>query len=252
MPTPRCLLLSAALAPLLVLSATAASSQTRIVPADPVQFERVSLRQTVDSCTFDEDSVSVSLDRSTLVVLQPPLHCFAPGPPEVVDIQLGAFPPGDYRVEIYHSQQQPPIERIDFTVSAIARIAIFPPPPFPLADYSGVWWNTSESGWGLSLHQGRFHELFGAIYVFGTDRQPEWYTLQSGQWVTSTRWTGDVGKASGSPWSAPSFDARGVQHAVVGTATLDFTMAPGQEDRVALTYTIDGTTVTKTISRYRF
>lgn len=252
MPALKNILLYAAVVPVLSLCATSAWSQTRIVPSDPVQFERVSLRQTVDSCMFAEDSVHVSQDRGTIIVVQPPLQCFAPGPPEVVDIQLGAYPPGDYRVEVYHSLQQPPIERVAFTVSGIVRPAIFPPPPFPLADYRGIWWNASESGWGLSLHQGRFNDLFGAIYVFGQDTQPEWYTLHSGQWVTSTRWAGNVGKTSGPPWSVPNFNPGAVQHSVVGTATLDFSMTPGHEDRVTLIYTVNGVTVTKTISRYRF
>jgi hypothetical protein len=39
---------------------------------------------------------------------------------------------------------------------------------------------------------------------------------------------------------------------VVGEATLDFGMRPGREDVATLTYTIDGTTVSKQIARVRF
>lgn len=42
-----------------------------------------------------------------------------------------------------------------------------------------------------------------------------------------------------------------VRLAVVSTATLDFTMTPGSEDRALLTYSINGTSVTKAIKRYR-
>jgi hypothetical protein len=236
----------------LALPAFAALAQSRIVPADPSQFERVSLRQTVDDCQFSPANVRVSYERATIVVEQNPRNCFAPGNPEVVDIQLGAFPPGEYDVEVYHWRDLPPVERLRFRVDGLVEPAVFPPFPRPLADYSGIWMKADESGWGLSLHQGRLHTLFGAIYVFGDDQEPEWYTLQSGQWLSSTKWQGEVGHASGTPWSAASFLAASVQHRVVGEATLDFGMRPGREDVATLTYTIDGTTVSKQIARVRF
>ena len=56
--------------PALALLALAgpAWSQATIVPADPVQFERISLRQTVDSCAFDPDVVQVSASNSDYFV----------------------------------------------------------------------------------------------------------------------------------------------------------------------------------------
>ena len=68
-----------------------ALAQSRIEPPDPIEFERVSLRQTVDSCMFDETRVRVSFDGRTIVVVEPQNACLLPGPPEVVDVQLGAF-----------------------------------------------------------------------------------------------------------------------------------------------------------------
>ena len=47
--------------PLLLLASPLAWAQASIVPADPVQFERVSLRQTVDDCAFDPERVRVSM-----------------------------------------------------------------------------------------------------------------------------------------------------------------------------------------------
>jgi hypothetical protein len=37
-----------------------------------------------------------------------------------------------------------------------------------------------------------------------------------------------------------------------GTATLDFSQSPGAEDRARFTYTVNGATATKTLSRMRF
>jgi hypothetical protein len=244
--------LPAALGAALLIASAAAWSQTRVVPADPVQFERVSLRQTVDDCTFDPDRVRVTLDAGVIHVEQPPRQCFAPGNPAVVDIQLGAFPAGDYRVEIHSSLDQPAEARVDFTVYGVGQAAVFPAPPMPLVNYTGIWWKSAESGWGLSLHQGVVNTLVGAVYIFGADQQPQWYTLGSGQWVSSTKWTGELIRSNGPSWSSAVYDRQIVKHTAVGTATLDFGMTPGNEDVAEFTYTIDGETVSKTISRIRF
>jgi hypothetical protein len=250
MPIPSTLRLAAVLG--LLAGAGQALAQASIVPAEPVQFERISLRQTVDSCTFDPDTVEVSHAGGTIVVLQRPRQCLVPGPPAVVDIQLGAFPRGDYRVEIRFGQDQPAVERVDFTVQGLAQPAVFPPPPQPLADYTGIWWTPAESGWGLSLHQSRVHEMFGALYVFGPDRVPRWYTLGSGQWQSSTRWRGQMFASQGPFWAAAQWDAGVVQHAAVGTVEFDFGQAPGQVGVARMSYVIDGVTVTKLISRIRY
>lgn len=238
--------------PLLLLASPLAWAQARVVPADPVQFERVALRQTVDDCAFDPERVRVTMQGNVIHVVQPPRQCFAPGNPAVVDIQLGAFPVGDYRVEIHHADDQPADARVEFSVSGLVQIAVVPAPPVPLDNYTGIWWKSSESGWGLSLHQGRLNTLVGAVYVFDQGQEPEWFTLGAGQWETSTRWRGELIRSNGPSWSAPAYDGSLVKHTPVGTATLDFGMLPGTEDTATFTYTIGGTTVTKTISRIRF
>ena len=235
----------------LLLAAPAAFAQ-QIVPADPIQFERVSLRQTVDDCAFDPDAVRVSMQADLITVVQVPRQCFAPGNPAVVDIQLGAFPVGDYRVEIRTAEDQPAVARTEFTVSGLVQPAVFPPPPVPLDNYSGIWWKSSEGGWGLSLHQGRLNTLVGSVYVFDEGKAPVWFTLGSGTWETSTRWHGEVYHSEGPAWSAPSFDRAQVKHQSVGTVTLDFGMLPGTEDTATLTFSLSGVQVVKTISRLRF
>lgn len=235
----------------LLLAAPLAQAQ-QIVPADPVQFERVSLRQVVDDCMFDPDRVQVTMEGTTIHVRQGTRQCFAPGQPAVVDIQLGAFPPGDYTVAIHPEFDQPATQRVDFRVGGLVVPAVYPPFPVPLANYTGIWWKASESGWGLSLHQGRMNTLVGSIYVFDAAQQPEWFTLGGGQWTSATRWQGELYRSRGPSWGAAQFDPAQVTHQPVGTAVLDFGMVPGTEDSAQFSYTVGGTTVTKTISRVRF
>ena len=246
MPTKQALLLP------LVIAAAPMAQAADIVPADPVQFEHVSVRQVVDDCAFDPERVRVAMQGNLIRVDQPPRQCFAPGQPAVVDIQLGAFPVGEYRVEIFSAAEGPADARIDFTVTGLVQAAVVPAPPVPLENYSGIWWKAAESGWGLSLHQGRLNMLVGSVYVFDDAQQPEWYTLGAGQWVSSTRWVGQMIRSNGPAWSAPTYDRGLVKHDPVGTATLDFGMVPGTEDTAQFSYTLDGVTVSKTIARIRF
>lgn len=237
-------------ATLSLLLAGVAVAQSRVVPTDPIQFERVHLRQTVDNCRFASESVSVSLADNVVTVLQPLRACLLPGEPRVVDIQLGAFPPGEYDVQVVNAVDAPVAERIAFTVSGLATIAIAPEPPLPLADYGGVWWTPTESGWGLSLHHGRAHALSGALFVYGADGEPQWYLLTEGQWTSATRWSGELFRFAGTPWSQP-WDAAQAQGERVGEASLEFEMLPGAEDEATLDYRIGDTSVSQRIERMR-
>lgn len=235
-------------------AALPAFAASRIVPAQPTAFELVNLRMTVDSCTFNPATVHVRASGSTLKVTQQPNACLLPGTPETVDVGLGALPAGDYRVEVHASADGngTPAETLAFTVSEPVQIAIFPPPPRPLTDYSGLWWNPQESGWGLSLHQSALHTLFGAWFVYGTGGQPEWFTLQVGQWIDSTTWRGSIYRTTGPPFGGADYDPRLVLVQAAGTATLDFRHRTGEEGRARFTYTLGGVTTTKVISRMAF
>jgi hypothetical protein len=244
---------SLALTLLGALVALPAAGASRIVPAEPSAFELVNLRMTVDSCAFVPSTVRVRAEGTTLKVTQQPNNCLLPGTAQVADVQLGALSPGLYRVEVYADPAGTgEAETLSFQVRERVEIAVFPPPPRPLTNYTGMWWNPQESGWGLALNQGVSNAVFGAWFVYGSGGQPEWYTLQGGQWTSSTRWTGLVYRTTGPFFAGPDFDPRLVLVQSAGTATLDFSQVPGDEDRARFTYTVGGITATKTIARMAF
>jgi len=142
-----------------------------VVPAQPTAFETVNLRMTVDSCTFVPGTVRVTMSSNLIRVTQTLNNCFAPGTPQVADVQLGALPSGDYRVEVYATPQATgtPIEQLSFQVRDPVAA-----PSRPLTNYTGLWYNPQQSGWGLSLFQGATHVTFGLLFVYdGANR----YTL---------------------------------------------------------------------------
>jgi hypothetical protein len=243
-----------AAATFMLAAATSASAASRVVPSQPTSFERVTLRMTVDSCAFNPATVRVRAAANVLTVTQQPNNCFAPGTPQDVDVRLGSFAAGEYRVEVYASPNTTttPVERLAFQVADPAEAAVFPAPARPLSDYSGLWWNPQESGWGLSLHQGALHTVFGAWFVYGANGEPQWYTLQGGQWLDSVTWRGTLYRTTGPSFAGPDYDPRLVLVQSAGTATLDFRIRAGEEDRARFSYTINGVTTTKSIARMGF
>jgi len=235
----------------LLFAAALPVSASRLIPAEPIAFEPVVLRMTVDGCAFVAETVRVRAVANVLKVTQHPNNCLVPGPIEIADVRLGTLAAGSYRVEVYGGSDDSaqPVETLAFEVRLRPEIAIFPPPPRPIADYSGLWWTPSESGWGLSLHQAATDAMFGALFVYGSDREAEWFTLQGGRWESSTRWTATVYRTTGPFYASPLFDPRLVLLDAVGSATLDFRQVPGDEGRARFTYDVDGVTVNKVIRR---
>jgi cytochrome c553 len=123
-----------------------------------------------------------------------------------------------------------------------------PPPPgpaVPLFNFTDLWWNAQESGWGFNIIQHDSNVIFGVIYTYNVPNRPMWYVLPGGTWTSSTTFTGNLFRVTGSPANMPF---RGGDVAQVGTATLLFNGA----DNATLTYSVDGVQVTKAIARQPF
>ncbi len=233
------------------LAAACPALASEIIPSQPTAFQDVNLRMTVDSCAFNAGSVDVSALGDAIRVTQQLNNCLVVGTPRVVDVRLGALPAGNWRVEVYTTPQPSgtPAERLAFTVTTPAVIAIFPAPPRPLTGYGGMWWNDQESGWGLSLHQGPTYSLLGTLFVYDGNGQPQWYSIQPGGWTHETRWQGTVYRTSGPYFGVAVYNPLQVQVLAVGSATLDFEQVAGSLGRATFTYTVNGVSTTKVITR---
>jgi lysyl endopeptidase len=116
----------------------------------------------------------------------------------------------------------------------------------PALNYTALWWNPAESGWGLSITQ-HDSRLFAAWFVYGADGSPQWVVMPGGTWSSTTSITGDVYSTSGPPSGQP-FNASLVSSLKVGTATIDFSAV----DRAVLSYAVNGVAGTKAIQRQDF
>ena len=237
------------------------SGPSVVVPTSPLPFEVVNLRITVDSCAFSPPHVDVvTVVNSIQVQVHEVSACSPPGPPVDVDVRLGSYPAGTYSVElvsVYRSLSGPePFvrERLQFTVHPRPEVPNRWALKFPLADYTGLWWNDLESGWGLSIHQSARDKLVGALYVYDAQNRAQWFTIQPGGWTSSRRWEGPLYRTTGPYFAGPNYDPSLVGVQAAGSAVLEFATAPPPSGYTTarFTYTVDGVTTVKTISRMVF
>ena len=130
----------------------------------------------------------------------------------------------------------------------ITRLSFGPPDATPVASYGDLWWGgDSQNGWGLTIAQ-QYRTLFIAWYTYDPQGKPTWFVVSGGTWTSSSRFTGRAYRAAGVPWIGAAFNTAGVHLTDVGSITLDF-QDPGH---ATFTYTIDGVTQSKPVSRFAF
>lgn len=117
--------------------------------------------------------------------------------------------------------------------------------PAPAVDYTDLWWNPSESGWGLSVtHQSGV--MFLAWYVYDAAGRPMWY-VASNCAVSGSGCAGTLYRTRG-PAFGSTFDPAQVRAFEAGSVSLAFT----DPNTGILTYTVDGVTASKALTRQLF
>jgi hypothetical protein len=110
----------------------------------------------------------------------------------------------------------------------------------PATDYTDMWWNPAESGWGISIRQkppagGTRDTMFAIWFTYdprtpdattaaATDYVPLWLPMTDGTWVTPTTYSLRVYVTKGTPF-APFWNPADFAIQEVGTATLSFSDA---------------------------
>lgn len=82
----------------------------------------------------------------------------------------------------------------------------------PAANFSDMWWNPAESGWGISFvqHAGT-SQVYAVWYTYDPREQdpatgqfkPLWFVMPGGTWTSPTTITGPVYVLNGVPFSQP-------------------------------------------------
>ena len=76
---------------------------------------------------------------------------------------------------------------------------MYPPPrgihsgrSVPLIHYSDLWWDSSEPGWGVCVHQHPSGKLVAFWLGYDGAGAPTWLSLHPGEWVDATTFEGPV------------------------------------------------------------
>jgi len=118
-------------------------------------------------------------------------------------------------------------------------------------EYTDLYFNPAESGWGVFLVQSDTTQ-FLALFIYGTDNKPTWYTAQLAQDVVGN-YSGPLYATTGTYFGLPWNPA---QWTVDAVGTVSF--VPIDIYSATVTYALTGgPTVTKTVQRqtltpYRF
>jgi len=119
----------------------------------------------------------------------------------------------------------------------------------PTTDFSDLWYNPNESGWGVNLAQ-QNEILFITFFVYGTNGTPTWFVGPATALSGSTQdgivsFTGPLYTTTGPYFGAATFDPNQVAIRLVGAVSF----AAGQIGVGAISYSFDGVVVTKNIQR---
>jgi CubicO group peptidase (beta-lactamase class C family) len=118
----------------------------------------------------------------------------------------------------------------------------------PRKNYSDIWWGgVAQNGWGISLTQ-QANVLFAVWYTYDAQGRPYWYVMSGGNFTADKTYTGQLYRASGSPWLGTTYNSAAFRTVPVGTLTLNFS----DLNNATMRYTIDGFSGTNTITRNLF
>jgi lysyl endopeptidase len=112
-------------------------------------------------------------------------------------------------------------------------------------NFTDLWWNPSEAGWGINLTQ-QSNIMFATLFVYGSNGHTQWYVMSAGQRQNDGSFTGALFQTQGPHFNSQPFPLPQVTQ--VGNMTLRFSNG----ENGTLSYTVNGTGVTKQITRQVF
>ncbi len=119
---------------------------------------------------------------------------------------------------------------------------LFSRPAAAAIDFTDLWWNPAESGWGVTFTQADDF-LFATFFIHGPSLEPVWYTGQLTR-ASNGVWSGPLYLTAASYFGAPWNPAQ-TANSQVGTATF----TPASEFNGTLTYNVGAFPVFKHITR---
>ena len=89
--------------------------------------------------------------------------------------------------------------------------------------------------------------MFAVWFTYGADSKPTWFVLPGGSWDDNV-FTGSLYATTSAPWVGVTYDPTKLKVNAVGSMSLKFV----DQDNLSMTYTVNGVTQTKAITRQPF
>ena len=121
------------------------------------------------------------------------------------------------------------------------------PSGLPLSNYTDLWWNAAESGWGVNLiHQGDV--IFATWFTYDADRGGLWLVMDSARRQADGSFNGKIYRTTGVP--LPQINGHAAQGGAVevGAGTLRFPTT----QQATFSYTVNGVSQQKSMTRFGF
>jgi hypothetical protein len=111
-------------------------------------------------------------------------------------------------------------------------------------DYTDMWWNPRESGWGANVVQ-QGDTMFVTLFVYDGASNPQWFAAPQVTYQGGGVFTGQLYRTTGAFYFQRSFDPTAVTVTPVGQLTFNASTATV----ATLTYNVNGFEITKDITR---
>ncbi len=121
--------------------------------------------------------------------------------------------------------------------------ALAPAAPASSLNYTGMWWNPAESGWGINVnHQGDI--VFATLFTYDANGAPMWVKMSGMPQPDGRTYAGDLHQVVGPAFNAQPFTPiTSANVHKVGTMSLTFTSA----STATVSYTYGGVAISKDI-----
>jgi serine protease len=125
--------------------------------------------------------------------------------------------------------------------------------PISTLNYGGLWWNSpggSESGWGINFaHQG--DQIFASWFTYDLTGKA-WWLVMSANLTAPRVYSGSLFQGSGPPFDSVPFPPLGSPGGATGSSAGTGTLRFNDANNGIFTYTVNGITQTKSITRETF
>jgi hypothetical protein len=116
-------------------------------------------------------------------------------------------------------------------------------------DYTGLWWNSAESGWGMNVIQ-QEQILFITLFIYGAGNAPTWYVASNVAFTSvnpagDRTYTGQLFATTGTPFGTVPF----LPSSITVTQPGNITFVGKADGTATLQYNVGATTVNKTLVR---